>query len=131
MLCVLIIGCIRDTINSMNRNWTTGGHGMKKQIAILLFGVMFLFSLAGCVSKYSSYDFIGKTSVEIEAEFGTFDCYLMPASEDGLYRNTACGYTIKEPKVNFLGADPEVLFFITFDEDGMAISCEEGYRPGG
>ena len=104
---------------------------MKKQIAILLFGVMFLFSLAGCVSKYSSYDFIGKTSVEIEAEFGIFDCCFMPANEDGVYCNTACGYIIKESRVGFLGADPEVLIFITFDESGMAVSCEEGYRPGG
>ena len=80
---------------------------------------------------YRTDDFIGKTSAEIEAEFGTFDCCLMPANEDGLYCNTACGYTIKESRVGFLGIVPEVLIFIRFDENGMAISCQEGYRPGG
>ena len=72
-----------------------------------------------------------RTSAQIEAEFGTFDCCGMPASEDGLYRNTACGYTIKESRVGFLGTDPEVLFFISFDENGIAVACEEGYRFGG
>lgn len=104
---------------------------MRKQIAILLFCAVFLFSLAGCSSKYSVDDFIGKTSAQIEAEFGTFDCCGMPVSEDGLYRNTACGYTIKEARVGFLGTDPEVLIFISFDENGIAVACEEGYRPGG
>jgi hypothetical protein len=55
----------------------------------------------------------------------------MPVSEDGLYRNTACGYTIKEEQKGFLGADPEILIFIEFDENGVATRCWEGYRPGG
>jgi hypothetical protein len=41
------------------------------------------------------------------------------------------GYTVKEPKVGFLGTSDEILFFITFDENGVAKKCEEGYRPGG
>ena len=104
---------------------------MKKQIAILLFCVIFLFSLAGCSSKYSTDDFIGKTSTQVEAEFGTFDCCGMPISEDGLYRNTACGYTVKESRVGFLGTNPEWLVFIRFDENGVAYDTYEGYRPGG
>ena len=104
---------------------------MKKQIAILLFCVIFLFSLAGCSSKYSTDDFIGKTSTQVEAEFGTFDCCGMPISEDGLYRDTACGYTVKESRVGFLGTDPEWLVFIRFDENGVAYDTYEGYRPGG
>ena len=104
---------------------------MTRRIATLLFCAMFLFSLAGCKLRYNAKDFIGKTSAEIEAEFGTFDCLGMPASEDGLYRNTRCGYTIKESQVGFLGTDPEILIFIKFDENGIAISYEEGYRPGG
>ena len=104
---------------------------MKKQITILLFCAVFMFSLVGCSAKYNADDFIGKTSTQIEAEFGTFDCCGMPASEDGLYRNTACGYTIKESRVGFWGTEPEVLIYITFDENGIAVACEEGYRPGG
>ncbi len=103
---------------------------MKTTTIVLIFAI-FLFSLVGCSSKYSADNCIGKTSAQIEAEYGTFDCCGMPASEDGLYRNTSCGYTIKEPKITFLGTDPEVLFFITFDENGIAVACEEGYRPGG
>ena len=104
---------------------------MKKPITILLCFTMFMCSFVGCSPKYSADDFVGKTSAQIEAEFGTFDCCGMPISEDGLYRNTACGYTIKESRVGFLGTDPEVLFFISFDENGIAVACEEGYRPGG
>lgn len=83
------------------------------------------------VSKYSENDFIGKTSAEIVNEFGLFDCVGMPASEDGLYRNCRCGYTIKDPQKRFFGSSPEILFFIIFDENGIAIASEEGYRPGG
>lgn len=104
---------------------------MKKQIAVLLvFGVLVL-TLAGCGSKYSAEDFIGKTSAEIEAEFGAFDCLDWPASENGLYRNTTCGYTVKEARVGFLGKDLEWLVFIRFDENGVAYDTYEGYHPGG
>ena len=104
---------------------------MKNRIAIFFaFGVLLLF-IAGCGTKYHEDDFIGKTSEEIVQIFGPFDCIGIPAGEDGLYRNCRCGYTIKEPKKSFFGTSEEVLFFIAFDENGVASSCEEGYRPGG
>ena len=104
---------------------------MKKRIALLCAFVVLLLSIAGCSTKYHKDEFIGKTSKEIVQLFGPFDCIGRPAGEDGLYRNCRCGYTIKEPKKGFFGTSAEVLFFITFDENGVAISCEEGYRPGG
>ena len=124
---------------------------MKKQIlAIILvivtiIGIIPLSSMSVCANSEipefnvndaeiyidSAEDFIGKTAAEIEAEFGAFDCCGMPVSEDGLYRNTACGYTIKNAKVSFFGTNPEVLFFITFNESGIAVACNEGHRPGG
>ena len=88
---------------------------------ILALLCMLLFSACG---KYRPDDFLGKSSVQIEADYGAFDCTLMPADPDGLYRNCRCGYTVP-------GANPEVLLFIFFDENGVAIKCEEGYRPGG
>ena len=104
---------------------------MKKRIILFIFCTVCVLSLAGCRSKYHADDFIGKTSAQIISEFGSFDCITMPVSADGLYRNCRCGYTIKEPNKGFLGTSAEVLFFITFDENGIAITCEEGYRPGG
>ena len=104
---------------------------MKKLILILLPLIILIVALAGCGGKYKEKDLIGKTSAEIEAEYGKFDCILMPPDEDGLYRNCRCGYTIKEPRVGFLGTDPEMLFFIHFDKNGVAYECSEGYRPGG
>ena len=104
---------------------------MKKQIIILLFCVVFLFSFAGCGNKYNADKFIGKTSAQIESEFGAFDCCLMPANADGLYHNTSCGYIIKESQVGFMGTEPEWLVFIRFDENGVAHDTYEGYRPGG
>ena len=102
----------------------------KKTIAVLLCSVFLLF-LAGCNEKYHEKQFLGKNSVEIVNEFGQFDCTLMPAGEDGLYRSCRCGYTVKEPQAGFLGTTEEVLFYIHFDENGIAVSCDEGYRPGG
>lgn len=104
---------------------------MKTQITAWILCAVFLLSLAGCSPKYSADDFTGKTSAQIEAEFGPFDCTEMPAGEDGFYRSTQCGYTVKEPQKGFLGTSPEMLFFITFDENAIAVACEEGYRPGG
>ncbi len=103
---------------------------MKQRLAALLGCIVFVLSLTGC-AKYRSSDFVGKTSREIVSEFGEFDCILMPAGEDGLYRNCRCGYTVREPRKGFLGTSPEILFFILFDESGVAVSCEEGSRPGG
>ena len=104
---------------------------MKKQISALLLCTFFMLSLAGCKVKYDESEFLGKTSAQIEAQFGPFDCCGMPPGTDGLYRNTACGYTLREARVGFFGSAPETLFFIFFDENGIARSCYEGCRPGG
>ena len=82
-------------------------------------------------SSLYEYEFIGKTSADIEKEFGLFDCVGMPADDDGLYRSCRCGYTVKEAKKGFWGTEPETLLFISFDENGLATKTEEGYRPGG
>lgn len=102
---------------------------MKKLTACVIF-LLVISVFSGC-SKYSEQDFLGKTSAEIVEQYGEFDCIGMPADADNLYRNTVCGYTIREARVGFLGSDPEELFFIRFDENGIAASCYEGYRPGG
>ena len=99
--------------------------------AATLVCVCLLLSLAGCAAKYNTEDFIGKTSAEIISEHGVFDCTTMSASDDGLYKNCRGGYTIKEAKAGFFGTSEEVLFFISFDENGIATECAEGYRPGG
>ena len=104
---------------------------MKKKILTVLVCVIFLLSLVGCNSKDKEEQFLGKTSAEIEREYGRFDCVIMPISEDGLYRSCRCGYTIAEEQAGFWGTSPEILLYISFDENGVSISCEEGYRPGG
>lgn len=102
---------------------------MKELMLTTLFCLL-VVTLFGC-SEYDERDFIGKTSAEIVSEYGEFDCITMPISEDGLYRNCQCGYTVKEPKVGFFGTSPEELFFISFDSDGIAVSTEIDFRPGG
>ena len=96
-----------------------------------------LLCFAGC-AKYDKSDFIGKTSLEIEDEYGSFDHIIgirnengLYRDEDGLYRNCSCGYIIEEERVGFLGTDPAVYYYIIFNENGVAVNCEEGYRPGG
>ena len=104
---------------------------MKRIVWILLSITLCLVALAGCSdSRYDVDWIIGKTSAEVIDKYGEFDCTYMPAGEDGLYRSK-CGYTVKESRRGFLGTSPEVLLFISFDENGIAVDCEEGYRPGG
>ncbi|MBP0990762.1 MAG: hypothetical protein J5874_06265 [Oscillospiraceae bacterium] len=103
---------------------------MKKALLIILCTV-FALSLGGCGAKYKEKDFIGKTSAEIIGTFGPFDCVTAQADADGLYKSCSCGYTVKEPRQGLFGTSEEVLFFIGFDENGVAVSCKEGYRPGG
>ena len=104
---------------------------MKKYIALVLICFFFGFVLAGCSQKYTASDMIGKTSSEIEEIYGEFDCVGVPRSDDGLYKNTFCGYTIREKRPSFWDSIPEKLFFILFDGNGIAHECYEGYRPGG
>lgn len=104
---------------------------MRKLLAYTLL-LVFLLSFTGCGDKrFLEADFIGKSSAQIEAEFGSFDCLGNVPDTDGLFRNTSCGYTLRAPSVGFLGTEPEVLFYISFDEYGIAYKCYEGYRPGG
>ena len=104
---------------------------MKRHIAAILIMIMLVAVLAGCVRKYDENDFIGKSSQEIQEELGDFDCTYGEISEDGLYRNTKCGYTYKEARKGFLGTEEEELFLIRFNEDGIATECTYGPRPGG
>ncbi|MBQ9987086.1 MAG: hypothetical protein IJP28_01780 [Erysipelotrichales bacterium] len=103
---------------------------MADRLIRVVFSLGLLVVLSGCSSKYKTEEFIGKTSSEIVEEYGPFDCVSMPM-DDGEYRNSRGGYTIREARVGFLGTTEEKLFFIHFDEHGVAIACEEGYRPGG
>ena len=56
--------------------------------------------------------------------------YMMP-DDDGLYRNTRCGYMLEEAKVGYLGIEDEVLIYIVFDENAIAVRCHYGPIPGG
>ena len=104
---------------------------MKRIVWILLSITLCLVALAGCSdSRYDVDWIIGKTSAETIDKYGEFDCTYMSAGDDGLYRSK-CGYTVKEPRRGFLGTSPEVLLFINFDENGIAVDCEKGSRPGG
>lgn len=103
---------------------------MKRKIVRVLVCIFLSLALVGCSYKYNTEDFIGKSSAEIISQYGDFDCTTMSASDDGLYRNCRCGYTIREEQKGFFGKSAEILFFVVFDENGMAIECEEGNRPG-
>ena len=104
---------------------------MKKIIVLFLLLAVIVSLFSGCSEKYNEKDILGKSSAVIISEYGEFDFMASSAGEDGLYRNCRCGYTVKEPKVGFFGTSYEILFFIIFDDNGVAVGCEEGYRPGG
>jgi len=106
---------------------------MKKKRAILfivpLFIIVLLFTLEKNSSKYNEKDFVGKTSAEIISQYGVFDFTTLHPKADGLYKNCKCGYTIQESSTGFWGTSRELLFFIVFDENGIAISCFESEPP--
>ena len=107
------------------------GANMKRIVSVILSTVLCLTLFTGCSdSRYDVDWIIGKTSAEIIDKYGEFDCTYMWAGNVGLYRSK-CGYTIKDPQRGFLGTSPEVLLFINFDENGIAVDCEKGSRPGG
>jgi len=103
-----------------------------KKLLLLIIILCASISVTGCAAHpFEESDFIGKTSADITAGYGAFDCTSMPIGDDGLYRSARCGYMIREPKTGLLGTSPELFFFIIFDENGIAVECETGYRPGG
>ncbi len=107
---------------------------MKKRMILCLAITLVFLCLSSCSNTKIHYDedrMLGKTSAEIVAEFGEFDCVGQPAGADGLYRNTRCGYTIQESEPGFLDEREELLFFVHFDENGVAYDWSEGQRPGG
>ena len=106
---------------------------MKKKRAILfiipLFIIVLLFTFEKNSSKFNEKDFVGKTSAEIISQYGSFDFATLHPKEDGLYKNCKCGYTIQEWSQGFWGTTDELLFYIVFDENGVAVSCFEGEPP--
>ena len=104
---------------------------MKRYLFGILTAAFLLLFLAGCTADYVPDDYIGKTSAEIISEYGVFDYTGMPVGEGGFNRSCTCGDTVINSKKELFGTSPEVLLLITFDENGIAIACEEGYRPGG
>ena len=103
-----------------------------KRYVLTLISVIVLV-LTGCSAKYDEEKIIGKRSDEIVNTYGEFDSVLgidVP-DENGIYRNCSCGYTIKEPQKGFFGTSEEVLFYIKFDDKGIATGCREDVRPGG
>ena len=104
-----------------------------KKLCIGLLVMILLIGLLGCAQlKYSEEDFIGLTSKEITDKYGAFDHTHNSPSDGGLYRNTSCGYMIKEARKGFMDRIPEEYFMISFDKDGIAYECfyQKG-RPGG
>lgn len=106
---------------------------MLKRITSIIGCLCLMVALVGCSEKYDKEDIIGKTSNEIIDTYGEFNSIIGidAPDENGIYRNCKCGYTIEKAKQGFLGSSDEILFYIYFDENGIATDCEKGPRPGG
>ena len=101
-----------------------------KKLAVYLIFVFLILLLPGC-KRYHERNFVGKTAAQIIGQYGKFDCVTVPPDSDGLYRSCRCGYTVREARPGLLGQIPETVFFICFDENGVAVNCFEDARPGG
>ena len=102
---------------------------MKRLLSIALISGMLLLFYTGFSSKYNGEDFIRKTSTEIVAQYGAFDFTTIAVREDGLYKDCKCGYVIQESSAGLWGNSREMMFFIVFDENGIAVSCFESETP--
>ena len=98
-------------------------------LIIIMACIVLLFFLEKNSFKYNEKNFIGKTSAEIISQYGPFDFVTLHPQEDGLYKNCKCGYTIQEWSQGFWGSTDELLFYIAFNENGVAVSCFEGVPP--
>ena len=106
---------------------------MFKKISVIICCLCLMITLVGCSEKYNEKDIIGKSSNEIISAYGEFDNVIgidVP-DENRVYRNCKCGYTVEKSKQGFLSSSDEILFYIHFDENGIATDCEKGPRIGG
>ena len=97
---------------------------MKKIIVTLLLIAFCAIFITGCSNiKYNEQDFIGKTSLQVEAQYGKFDNIRAPADDSGLYKNCRCGYLVAKEKKGLFGS-PAQFYMISFDENGVAYKAE-------
>ncbi|MBE6579774.1 MAG: hypothetical protein E7651_08235 [Ruminococcaceae bacterium] len=101
------------------------------------FAIVFLLCTVLCtvLSGCGGYDtewIVGKTSVEIQEQYGTFymvkllpDSRYVQADTEVLYTNAKGYYLIEDERVGWLGTYPEEYFVIRFDENGIAVDCYE------
>ena len=99
---------------------------MKKTVVAFLLIILLILSISSCSSMhYDEKDFLGKTSLQIEAQFGKFDNHQSRADDDGLYKCTKCGYRLTPDKRGLWGTPiPGKYYMISFDENGVAHECQ-------
>jgi len=73
--------------------------------------------------EYDEQDLLGKTSLQIESQYGQFDNIRAPADISGIYRNCGCGYIVVKEKRGLFGTTPAKYYMIYFDENGVAYKC--------
>lgn len=104
---------------------------MKRALSIFCLVSLLVLCLFGC-ANYAPRNFLGKTTAQIEKQYGTFDLPGAPfVSTDSTYRGFGYGYLTKQSQVGFLGTTPAEYFFIVFDENGIAVACYKGYHCDG
>ena len=116
-----------------NLNLRKEGVRIKKKritlVVISTFIIVFLLFVGNRSSKYNEKDFVGKTSTGIINQYGQFDFVTVPPKGDSLYKSCTCGYIIQKSSSGFWGTSREMMFFIVFDESGIAINCFESEIP--
>ena len=105
---------------------------MKRTVSFTLCILIILKLCLSSCSKYRERNIIGKTSAEIEAQYGKFNLVgAIFVTLDSLYAGYGCGYKLKESHVGSLGTTPAVYLFIVFDENGIATACYKGWHCNG
>lgn len=103
----------------------------RRMIIIVLLSILITLAVAVvcCQITYWHHKnwIIGKTSLQIQEQYGEFDQAGMPPASDGLHKNCGCSYYITKK----LYGDYLYMFCITFDSDGRASQCRIERGPWG
>ena len=110
-----------------------------KVTLIFIVSLIFVAIVSACVivcfvfRESRNYDeawIIGKTKDQIVEKYGDFESYYTKTDSSGNVLYSEGFYTVKSEQRGFLGTDPPIIFRITFNKDGAAYKCYEGYPEG-
>ena len=102
-------------------------------VVLLLIALPFIYKGVKSIyfHNYKESLILGKTSAEVEEIYGEFDQKDGIIGEDGLVRCGNGGYIVRERYHSGIIFVNQILFYVTFDANGIAVETGECLGPWG